>query len=101
MDSKHQVRVVWKREGLPRKTRNYETERGATRFLTLLGSEPWRSYGREPGDLVCCSGHGCGCGGKTMKQRSDYERESMPALEYARLEQREIGPWERVEEEQT
>ena len=72
----------------------------AERFLKLFGPEPWTAYGSKDGnELACCSGHECGCGGMTFRERSEYQFAEMPALEYVRLEAREVGAWESAVEE--
>ncbi len=88
-----QYRVVWKRQGLDRKTKVYATRRGADRFISLLGPAPWEGLGREPDELYCCSGHECGCGGGTVRDRMLEDRKDMPPLESISLEQRPVGQW--------
>jgi hypothetical protein len=92
---RHQYRVVWKRVGLPEKKKRYEHLVRAQRFVMLLGPEPWKALGREPDEYHCCSGRECGCGGMTVREETMNHRENIPALEYVRIEQREItlGAW--------
>lgn len=89
-------RVSWKRMGLRPKHKRYARESAARRFLGLLGPEPWRFFSEAPDSYRCCRGdpEECGCGGETWREWSDAIREEMPALEYARIEFRVIGPWQ-------
>lgn len=95
MKARHQYRVVWKRKGLSEKKKRYERLAFAQRFVTLLGPEPWKALGRDPDERFCCSGRECGCGGVTVREHFLQHRESYPALEYVRIDQREIrlGAW--------
>jgi hypothetical protein len=63
--------------------------------MTLLGPEPWKAFGKSPDEPFCCriANVECSCEGKTFREHSDEERAAMPALEYVRLESREVGPW--------
>lgn len=92
---RHQYRVVWKRIGLPEKKKRYEQRKAAERFVVLLGPEPWKALGREPDERFCCSGRECGCGGMTVREQTLQQRENIPAVEYVRLEKREVtlGEW--------
>ena len=88
-----EYRVVWKREDGKKKTKRYATLKGAKRWMTLLGDEPWKAYANNPDDKYCCDGDLCGCGGITWKQHFEFHRQSLPKIEYIRLEQRDVGEW--------
>lgn len=87
-----EFRVIWKREGLRPKRRNFSKRSSAERFLILFGPEPWLFYGADP-DKRCCSGVECACGGMTERESTADERSRMPPLEYVRLESRPVGDW--------
>lgn len=98
--SKREYRVVWKREGLKRKTASYATRSGAERRVALMGPEPWVAFGESPDALFCCPGtraDECSCGGRTIREQSDATRHDMPPIEYAYVEGRTVGAWERVD----
>lgn len=93
-------RVVWKRKGLDRKTRRYETERGARRFIRLLGAEPWMAFPDQwppfsngPDDYFCCAGYQCDCQGISIRDHFIEAREGMPELEYVLIQSREVSKW--------
>ena len=88
-----QFRVVWKRAGLIRKTRQYQTRRGAERFAGLFGPEPWLLFGKDPDALNCCSDPMCGCTGCTVREDHKERRALYPPLEYVRIESRPVGEW--------
>lgn len=94
-----EYRVHWKRLGLKPKSRRYASLKVARRFMLLFGPEPWRAYAPEShgDDLVCCRGsRDCACGGVTYAERAATERENMPAIEWVRIEGREVGEWAEV-----
>lgn len=89
-----EYRVKWKRAGLDSKRVKYTSRKFAERRVALLTStEPWVLFGKNPDEYECCSGYECGCGGETVREFSDRMRADMPALEYAVIEQRQVGPW--------
>ena len=92
-----EFRVVSKREGCDVKRKVYQTRRAAERRMILYGPEPWSLAGKDPDKYFCCDGRMCGCDGMTNREESEYRRESMPKLEYARIESREAGEWIRDE----
>lgn len=89
-----EYRVRWKRKGLREKRLILQKRHAAERRLVLLGPEPWLALGRAPDSFACCSGYECGCGGFTIRQSEEKEREKMPALEYAAIDEREVNEWE-------
>ena len=90
-----EYRVVWKRENLRVKRKRYVSRKFAERFLALLTDlEPWKRLGENPDALACCSGYECGCGGVTVRQGHESRLAEMPPLEWAHIEQREVGSWE-------
>lgn len=94
MTEKREYRVIWKRVDCRQKVKRYARRESAERFMRLFGPEPWTVYGKEPDALWCCSGYECACRGITEREKSDADRAEMPALEYVRLECREVGEWE-------
>jgi hypothetical protein len=102
---KKEYRVVWKWSAYPAfdcennpitvnprpKMKRYSTRRGVERFMLLLGPEPWKYFGANPDDYVCCSGRECGCGGLTYREQAEGKR--FAEIEYIRLEEREVGEW--------
>lgn len=95
---RQEFRVVSKRAGMKRKTREFRTRRGADRRMLLLGPEPWLAFdGRGPDDFWCCAGSPeCGCGGQSVREYHAARRAELPAMEYFRLEVRDVGPWEAI-----
>lgn len=93
-----QYRVKWKRVDSRVKRVNYVSrKRAENRLLLLTSDEPWLAMGKSPDEFVCCDGYECGCSGMTIREESDRLRAAMPALEYARIECREVGPWTQPE----
>lgn len=94
-NTRYQYRVVWMRKEFQRypKKRNYETERGARRFMTLLGPEPWLAFdpNAKPDDLKCCGGYECNCQGLTNKEFNDAKE--WGEVEWVRLERRKVSEW--------
>jgi hypothetical protein len=102
-----EYRVVWKRvacdvlsmEGLitfnPRsKIKRFRSLKTAKKFMLLLGPTPWEYFGKKKDDYVCCSGNYCACDGKTYGSQAQAKIDAgMPAIEYIRLEKREVGPY--------
>lgn len=82
-----QYRVVSKREGVRPIVKVFATLRGARHRLTLLGPEPWLAY-RRTADDICRPEDGL-----TEREYTAEIRADMPALEYVRLESREVGEW--------
>lgn len=85
-----EYRVVWKRAGLDSKSRRYVSKVRADRLVALL------TNGRpidRPDALACCSGRECGCGGLTNQEQHDALLAEMPALEWVRVDVREVGKW--------
>ena len=89
-----EYRVVWKRAGCVVKRKRYRYRKNAEKWITLLGPEPWTTYGRAPDDLQCCNGRECACGGVTVREHSDEIRATLPAIEWIRLDSRPVGQWE-------
>ena len=92
-----EYRIVVKRKGVREKSRIYRTRKGAERRLALFDPEPWAVYGKQPDELDCCDGSQCFCGGFTVREASDSKRARMPALEYVRIEARQVGDWTSTE----
>lgn len=104
---KKEYRVIWKWSAYPAfdcennpftfnphpKMKRYSTHRGAEKFMLLLGPEPWKYFGKNPDDYVCCSGRECGCGGLTYREQAEEKR--FAEIEYVRLEEREVGEWQK------
>lgn len=89
-----EYRVKWKREGLNAKRVKYTARKFAERRLALLTSDkPWEVLRIDPDTFQCCGGYECGCEGLTVREHLEAMRARMPALEYAVIEQREVGPW--------
>lgn len=89
-----EYRVKWKREGLSAKRVKYTSRKYAERRLALLTSaEPWTVLGLDPTDYQCCSGYECGCGGITVREHMEAMRKKYPPIEYAKIEQRDVGHW--------
>jgi len=90
--TRQEYRVVWKRDGCRRKEKRYVRRASAEKFITLLGQEPWKAFGRAPDDYFCCAGskYECGCGGITVREDSDNRRERQPVIEYAYMETRTV-----------
>lgn len=103
-EPKYEYRWEWKREPhgkfyLPsiKKARIYQTLRGALQFGHIFGDEPWKAKfpyasGAEP---VCCRDPDCPC--ENISLREAHEKKDWAPLEYAKLERREVGKWERIE----
>ena len=96
-----EFRVSWTRgpdaEGhTMRKSRTFGSMKTAQRRIDLLGPEPWKAFGREPGDFDCCSGRECACGGLTVQQVSDDRRKTLPPIGEIKVTRRTVtrGPWE-------
>lgn len=90
-----EFRVVWMREGArEEKRKRYATRRGAERFMTLLGPEPWLAFGRDADEYVCCYGRECTCDGVTVREDVAVRREGMPPIVYVRLQKRPSLEWE-------
>lgn len=97
----HQFMVVWKRVGLKEKKKVYNTQKGADRFMTLLGDKPWLAFtdDDEGEKYMCCAGrmeNYCGCGGKTWKEYCTEKQAAMPPIEYVKLQTRIVGNWQDV-----
>jgi hypothetical protein len=93
-------RVVWKRQGLKPKVKRYVVRKNAERLMNILTSpEPWLYYSvpKQADDYFCCPGgvaYECGCMGITVKQEADEKWKDIPPLEWVRLEQRDVTPWQ-------
>lgn len=92
-----EFRVVWKRQGLPIKRKKYPARSRAEKFMTIFGSCPWLAFDQDPDAFECCSGHGCSCGGRTIRQAFAERYAEIPKLEWVRLEYRMVGPWQPAE----
>lgn len=94
-----EYRVIWRRVDSARpKRRRYMSVKRAERLLNMLTSnEPWlwvlEFKDKDPDSLACCDGHECGCGGLSIRQHLTEKYKDMPAIEYARIESREVGEW--------
>jgi hypothetical protein len=92
-----EFRVVWKRQGLSRKTKTYKRLATADRRRLLLSGSPDERFAAlriaDPDESACCSGHECGCGGMTYREHDTEYIEGMPPLEYVVIEERTVGPW--------
>ena len=102
-----EYRVVWKRVGLPRKTKRYAQRWRAERLVLLLGPEPWKAIGKDPDAKFCCSGYECDCRGRTVRDEmlgrrtvvvpddaaKEWKDAPYAAVEYVRIEEREVGLW--------
>lgn len=95
--SKVQYRVVWKRRDLSRRSRSYESQPPAERLLAILAGTPDEAFAAmgivNPDEEHCCSGRECGCGGQTHREHDAEYRRELPALEYARIEVRDVSEW--------
>lgn len=87
-----QFAVVWKRVGIRAKRRLFAKRKSAERWLTMLGPEPWLAFGKQA-DERCCDGYDCGCEGKTPREQAAELRARYPAIEYARIEVRDVSEW--------
>jgi hypothetical protein len=102
-----EYRVIWKRQGMHRKSKRFATLKAAERRVRLLGPEPWTAFDRDPDEPWCsCRGsHECPCGGETLREKLLRERTEgpdpdgggMPAIQEIRIERRVIAPWEAVQ----
>ena len=88
-----EYRVAWKREGQRKKTRKSKSLKIIQKWLWLLGDTPWKAFGKEPDDYLCCYGGDCGCRGYTYRQQSEAKKAEQPKIEYIRVEYRHVGPW--------
>lgn len=88
-----EYRVVWQRAGCRRKTKSFVRRAMAERFLRWFGPEPWTVHSKDPDEMYCCDGYQCSCGGLTVREQHEQYRASLPALEWVRLERREVGAW--------
>lgn len=99
MKTQLEYRVVWQREGLTPKSRLYKTLKGAEKRKALL-LDPIPEIAKAHftfQDLdghYCCSGRECGCGGSTLREMLEYQSKDIPALQWVRIESREVGEWE-------
>lgn len=99
-----EYRVVWKRRGMHQKSKRYATLRGAQDRATFLGPEPWLALRRDPDEVFCCTSYECGCEGVTVREHllaarttpngNDPDSSGMPPIEYIRIEQRPVSPWQ-------
>lgn len=104
--NRYEFRVVWKRRGMPQKSKRYATLRGAEKRMLFMGPEPWKALEVEPDELRCCPGtaeHECACGGLTWRESllgdrlssgPDPDSSGMPPIEYMHIERRPCSPWE-------
>lgn len=101
MNPAYQYRVVYQREGLPRKAKVFARRTTAERMIMLMGPTPWLAFGRGPSDDGCIGhasfrsvdGSCCPNWGLSMRQVSDRDRCDMPKLLFAYIERRAIGEW--------
>lgn len=82
---KIEYRLLWKREGLKPKHRDFKTKNGADRYKLLFGDKPWEALGVDNSDeAICCSGAECGCGGKTYREESDANERNDLTMEISK-----------------
>jgi hypothetical protein len=95
-----QYRVIWKREGNHPKSRRVASLGNAEKWVGLLTSnEPWKFLSGErtkPDDYMCCSGHECSCGGKSLREFCEAKREGLPKIEWIRIDVRTVSKWEAI-----
>lgn len=100
-NSKLQYRVIWQRVDGVQLIKNYATLKGAERrYGVLTGDEAHCFAEHDPDERVCCSGHECGCGGETYRQRHERLNRELSPLKYIRLESRPIGNWKPVKNQE-
>lgn len=94
-----EYRVIWRRidSGRPKRKR-YASKKSAEKMLALLTTkEPWTLLAgferKGPDDYFCCNDPTCGCDGVSVREYFDGKYKDMPPIEYARIEQREVGSW--------
>ena len=93
-----EYRVVSTRADQAPKVKRYRSMPAVRdRVGRLMSPEPWRFFGaaldrkRDADDLLCCTGgHGCGCGGETVREHYAAERAPLPVLESVRVEKRQV-----------
>lgn len=90
---KLEYRVTSKRAGCRPKALVFRTQRGAIHRLRLLGPEPWTAYGLGPDDIWCSGIPESGMDDVTQRQYTEDQRSRMPALEWVKLEVREVDQW--------
>jgi hypothetical protein len=89
-----EYRVIWKREGLPKKYKQCARYSTAKRFIDLLTSiAPWELFDQNPDDVHCCNGYQCHCKGETIREHYQNKINNMPALESVELKVRDVSPW--------
>ena len=90
-----EYQVIWQREGLSKRYKKYSELKSAQRLIALMTSpEPWKVYGYEGDEAVCCSGHECGCGGKTQRDSFEEKMNGLPKLLNYEIREREVGAWQ-------
>ena len=100
---RYEYRVVWKRQGMKRKTRRYAHLKSAQRFVMLLGPEPWKALNVDPDSPHCRSPEECTCQGGTWRDylergREGYGPDGMPHIEYVHIERRLTFEWDSLPE---
>jgi hypothetical protein len=76
----------------------YQTRKAAHRWWLIVQGRMAEATGRDPDAYACCSGDMCGCGGKTNADLWAETAERIPPLKLARIEVRNVGPWDMLEE---
>ena len=96
----YEYRIVCKRQGQQKKNFKSRSVRLIQRRTYLLGDTPWKAFGKEPYDFICCdgksldwSGEICGCKGETYKEQAETMKAQLPPVEYIKVEYREVGEW--------
>lgn len=95
MSERYEYRVVWKRVGMKRKVKRFQGLKSAERRIRLLGPEPWTAYDVDP-DAPYYTDDGKSLRQHLTEQRAEgfgAEGDGMPAIEYMRIERRQIGEW--------
>lgn len=98
-----QFKVVWRREGYARKSKTYETRRGADHMIAVLSGTFEEAFpNRDPSEMQCCEmpEDFCTCRvdggvqGKPVGEAWREYRERLPELvEGPSLLMREVGEW--------
>ncbi|MDX9913250.1 MAG: hypothetical protein RBS77_01570 [Candidatus Moranbacteria bacterium] len=90
--NQYRYRVVSKREGIRPKIKTFATLKAAQKRIALLTDpEPWKVLGAGPDDIFNTDTM------QTYGEFTDAIRGDMPALEWVRLERREVSPWQIIE----
>lgn len=95
---RYEYSVVWKRVGIRAKRKKFAKLPRAQAWVLLLGPEPWKAAGVGPGACVKCGEEDCmRCTGEeSWIERAERYQKTNPAIEWIRIEQREVGAWTRI-----